>query len=106
MIKTVLLPGGLGYIGSHTIAEILDKYTMKIVVIDDFSNCREDITERLYKVIGEDKKPLIHIERGNILDIGFLERVFEQQRSEGTPIEGIIHFAAKKNANESVKKPF
>lgn len=51
-MKTILLPGGLGYIGSHTIAEILQKYKIKIIVIDDFSNCRKDIIERLHKTVG------------------------------------------------------
>lgn len=44
MIKTILLPGGLGYIGSHTIVELLEVYKLKIVVIDNYENCREDVT--------------------------------------------------------------
>lgn len=51
-MKTILLPGGLGYIGSHTIVEILEKYPMKIVIIDDYSNCQEDILDRLFQVLG------------------------------------------------------
>lgn len=39
-MKTLLLPGGLGYIGSHTIIEILQVRKTKIVVIDDYSNCQ------------------------------------------------------------------
>lgn len=47
-MKTVLLPGGLGYIGSHTIVEILHTRKTKIVVIDDYSNCQQDIIDRLF----------------------------------------------------------
>lgn len=48
---------------------------------------------------------MIHVKKGDILDTKFLERVFQEQVEEQTPIEGIIHFAAKKNANESVVEP-
>ena len=47
-MKTVLLPSGLGYIGSHTIVEILHTRKTKIVVIDDYSNCQQDIIDRLF----------------------------------------------------------
>ena len=46
-MNTVLLPGGLGYIGSHTIIELLKNYNMKIVVMDDYSNCQNDIVDRI-----------------------------------------------------------
>ena len=47
-MKTILLPGGLGYIGSHTIFEILSQFKMKIVILDDYSNCQKDIVERIF----------------------------------------------------------
>ena len=47
-MKTLLLPGGLGYIGSHTIVELLSSANYKIVVLDDYSNCRRDILQRLF----------------------------------------------------------
>lgn len=47
-MKTLLLPGGLGYIGSHTIVEILSIRKVKIVIIDDYSNCQQDIVDRLF----------------------------------------------------------
>ena len=50
-----------------------------------------------------EQRALIHVKEGNILDVSFLENVFEEQIKEGTPIDGIIHFAAKKNATESVE---
>jgi UDP-glucose 4-epimerase len=42
-MKTLLLPGGLGYIGTHTIIEILHQRKLKIVIIDDYSNCQSDV---------------------------------------------------------------
>lgn len=77
-MKTILLPGGLGYIGTHTIVEILEKHEMKIVVIDDYSNCQKDILDRLFEILGE-KKKFIVVKQGNILDLKFLTEVFEGQ---------------------------
>lgn len=47
-MKTLLLPGGLGYIGSHTIVEILNIRKIKLVVIDDYSNCQQDIVDKIF----------------------------------------------------------
>jgi UDP-glucose 4-epimerase len=53
-MKTLLLPGGFGYIGTHTIVEILKKTKVKIVVIDDYSNCQEDTEDRLFSLLTEE----------------------------------------------------
>jgi UDP-glucose 4-epimerase len=50
-METLLLTGGLGYIGSHTVVEILNQKIIKLIIIDDFSNCREDIIERLFQIL-------------------------------------------------------
>lgn len=47
-MKTLLLTGGLGYIGSHTIVEILKQKIIKLIVVDNFSNCQNDIIDRLF----------------------------------------------------------
>lgn len=104
-MKTLLLPGGLGYIGSHTIIEILQQRKTKIVIIDDYSNCQQDVTDRLFEILDPEHQGCIVVKKGNILDYSFVESVFQQQKDNGTPIEGIIHFAAKKNATESVLVP-
>lgn len=104
-MKTILLPGGLGYIGSHTLVEMLSVSDVKTIIIDDYSNCQEDILERIYSILPSDKVSHIHVRTGNILDAKFLQEVFLEQQEIGTPIEGVIHFAAKKNAPESVQFP-
>lgn len=50
-MQTLLLPGGLGYIGSHTIVEILSVKDTRIVIIDDYSNCQQDIIDRLFEIL-------------------------------------------------------
>lgn len=50
-MKTLLLTGGLGYVGSHTLIEILNQKIIKLIIIDDYSNCRKDIIERLFQIL-------------------------------------------------------
>lgn len=104
-MKTLLLPGGLGYIGSHIIVEILNVRKVKLVVIDDYSNCQQDIVDKLFEILTPEQQQSVHVKNGNILDYEFLEKVFQEQKDIGTPIEGIIHFAAKKSTIESVLMP-
>lgn len=85
-MKTVLLPGGLGYIGSHTIVEILQTRKTKIVVIDDYSNCQQDIIDRLFEILEPEQRTCVHVKKGNILDLEFVQKVFQEQKDEGTPI--------------------
>lgn len=56
MVKTILLPGGLGYIGSHTIVELLKLYKIKIVIADNWSNCQEDVLERIFKILSPEDR--------------------------------------------------
>ena len=76
-MQTLLLPGGLGYIGTHTIVEILAVRDTRIVIIDDYSNCQQDVINRLFEIIKPEQHSLIHVKLGNILNIPFLESVFQ-----------------------------
>jgi len=94
-MKTILLTGGLGYIGSHVAVELTAK-GYDIVLIDDLSNSELFVLDRLKELTGID----IQFEKGDIRDVGFLDKIFTTY-----PIDGIIHFAAKKAVGESVEKP-
>lgn len=91
----ILLTGGLGYIGSHVAVELADK-GFETVIIDDLSNSEFFVLNRLKELTGTD----ITFEQGDVRDIGFLERIFDEYS-----IDGVIHFAAKKAVGESVRKP-
>ncbi|RFC54283.1 UDP-glucose 4-epimerase GalE [Brumimicrobium aurantiacum] len=91
----MLVTGGAGYIGSHTVVTLIEKgYTP--IIIDDFRNANQDVIERLSKITGEE---IIYF---NVAcqDSFRLKGVFGQ-----FPIEGVIHFAADKAVGESVEKP-
>lgn len=56
-MKTILLPGGLGYIGSHTIVQILEQTPHRIVVVENFSNCFHDVVERILLALASNSHP-------------------------------------------------
>ena len=91
----ILVTGGLGYIGSHTVASLLEQ-GYEVLVIDDFSNSSIDVLEGIHNACG--KRPVF--EKLNLLDINGIKSIFEKYS-----IKGIIHFAAFKAVGESVEKP-
>ena len=91
----ILVTGGMGYIGSHTCVELLnDGY--EIVVIDDFSNSKPEVEDKIKTITGKDFK----FYEGDIRDRALLNKIFEENK-----IDAVMHFAGYKAVGESVKKP-
>ena len=91
----VLLTGGAGYIGSHTVVALLDAGYLP-VVLDNFSNSRPEVLERLKRLTGQ----TIICERGNALDAAFTESVLRRHNCAAA-----IHLAGFKAVGESVAQP-
>ena len=91
----ILLPGGAGFIGSHTAVELLDS-GYDIVIIDDFSNSNETAIENIKKITGKDFK----FYQIDYKDRSALEKVFEENK-----IDAVLNFAGFKAVGESVKEP-
>jgi UDP-glucose 4-epimerase len=91
----ILLPGGAGFIGSHTAVELLNK-GREIVIIDNFSNSTPKALEAIKKITGKDFK----FYEMDYLDREKLEKVFEENE-----IEAVMNFAGYKAVGESVQKP-
>lgn len=51
MINNLLVPGGLGFIGSHTIVELFQRTQVNIIIVDDMSNCFDDVLVRIKKIL-------------------------------------------------------
>lgn len=96
MIKKILVTGGTGYIGSHTVVELQESH-YDVVIVDDLSNSSVDVLESIEKITG--KKPAF--EKFDLSDRNKTDDFF--RRNPG--IEAIIHFAASKAVGESVEKP-
>ena len=96
MRRQVLVTGGTGYIGSHTVVE-LQAVGFEVIIIDDLSNSSADVVDNIEKISGI--RPVF--EEFNLLDLDRLETFFEKYNE----IEAIIHFAAFKAVGESVDKP-
>ena len=91
----VLLPGGVGFIGSHTAVELLNAGE-EIVIIDNFSNSKSQVLEAIRKITGKDFK----FYEMNYMDREKLEKVFKENE-----INAVMNFAGYKAVGESVKKP-
>ncbi len=95
-MKKVLVTGGLGYIGSHTIVELINS-GYEPVVLDDLSTSDREVKDRVEKIIGRE----ILFEEIDMCDKKALQGVFERHPDMG----GVIHFAAFLLVNESVDDP-
>ena len=93
----ILITGGAGYIGSHTIIEILENTNWEVISIDNYSSSSEKTYQRIEKITGK-KIKYYNIDLTNL---SLTEKVFE----ENAAIAGIIHFAAFKSVYESVENP-
>lgn len=92
----ILVTGGAGYIGSHTVVE-LQNAGYEVVVLDNLSNSSEKSLERVSKITG---KPVTFY-KADILDREALNEIFAKEQ-----IECVIHFAGLKAVGESVAKPW
>ncbi len=91
----VLVPGGAGYIGSHTVGELLNK-GKEVVIIDNFSNSKPEVLDKIKTITGKDFK----FYEMDYRDKEKLEKVFEEN-----DIEAVMNFAGYKAVGESVQKP-
>jgi UDP-glucose 4-epimerase len=94
-MSTLLVTGGAGYIGSHTIVEFLNA-GHDVVSIDNYGNSSPESLKRVQEITG---RPLTAVE-GDVRDASVLDRLFHDRA-----IDGVIHFAALKAVGESVARP-
>ena len=92
----ILVTGGAGYIGSHTVVELLQKGE-EVIVIDNFSNSKREALETIKSITGKEFK----FYELDYLNREALEKVFE----ENPQIDSVLNFAGFKAVGESVKKP-
>ena len=91
----ILVTGGLGYIGSHTCVELL-KNGERIVVMDNLSNSKIEMTEKIKEIAGKG----FAFYKADLLDKESMRKIFSENK-----IRAVVHFAGLKAVGESVEKP-
>ena len=91
----ILVTGGLGYIGSHTVVKLLEQ-NYDLVILDNLYNSDADVLNSIEKITS--KKPRFY--QTDLLNINGLEEIFMENN-----IDSVIHFAGYKAVGESVEKP-
>ena len=92
---SILVTGGTGYIGSHTVVELLNQ-NKEVIIIDNLCNSSKDVLEKIEKITGKKCK----FYEADIRDEKALEKIFNENK-----IESVIHFAGLKGVGESVEIP-
>lgn len=95
MNKKILVTGGIGYIGSHTVVELLNR-DYEVVVVDNLSNSKVSVVDRVKAITARD----FDFYKVDLLDKSNLESIFQKHK-----IDAVIHFAGFKAVGESVEKP-
>ena len=95
----VLVTGGAGFIGSHTVVELLES-GYDVVIVDDLSNSSEVAVDRVRQIVGEDASAHLTFYQANVLDRDAMNKIFDTHK-----IDRVIHFAGFKAVGESVSKP-
>ncbi|MFV0237497.1 MAG: UDP-glucose 4-epimerase GalE [Flavobacteriales bacterium] len=95
MKKKILVTGGLGYIGSHTVVELQEE-GFEVLIVDDLSNSEQNVLEKITSITGV-SPDFKNFDLKNQKQVKALFDEFD--------IEGVIHFAASKAVGESVEKP-
>jgi len=97
MPKQILVTGGLGYIGSHTVIELVQSgYT--VTIVDNLSNSRHGCLERIREIIGPDYRNRVRFANADICNTVSLAQIYGEW-------DACIHFAALKSVRESVRDP-
>ena len=92
---SILLTGGLGYIGSHTAVELLDR-NKDIIIVDNLSNSKIETVDKIKKITGKNFKFI----KADLKDMRATEKIFKKNK-----IDAVVHFAGFKAVGESVKIP-
>ncbi len=106
-MKTILVTGGAGFIGSHTCVELLSK-GLEICIIDSLINSSEKTISSIREIIKKESpesKCKLFFRKGDLKDKKFLLEVFNEFNNNKKKFDAVIHFAGLKSVEESAKNP-
>ncbi|MFA7144134.1 MAG: SDR family NAD(P)-dependent oxidoreductase, partial [Candidatus Izemoplasmatales bacterium] len=93
--KRILVTGGVGYIGSHTVVELLEN-GYEVIIVDNFVNSNPEVIKRIEKITNR----VVSFYQADLRCKNDIEPIFRENK-----IDAIIHFAGLKAVGESVEKP-
>jgi len=94
-MKTILVTGGLGFIGSHTVVELIQAGN-QVIILDNLVNSNISVLDKIEQIAGE--KPEFY--QNDVLDSKALNLIFKENK-----IDAVIHFAALKSVGQSIEEP-
>ena len=100
-MASLLITGGAGFIGSHTLLVLLDA-GHELVVLDNFANSSPIALDRVLELASPDAAGRLHRVEGDVRSAADLDRAFT---APAAPIRGVVHFAGRKAVRESVENP-
>ena len=106
-MSTILATGGLGFIGSHTCAVLLEQGA-NVLAIDSLENSSEKVFSQVKKILNFSTSKKIgkfYFIKGDIRNKDFLRNTFEKYKLSGQDINSVIHFAGLKAVSESIQNP-
>ncbi len=106
-METILVTGGLGFVGSHTCVKLLEN-NYNIVIVDSLINSSRDILDKIKEIFnlkGVKVNHKIQFIEGDLRDRFFLENVFNSYSKTDRPIKFVLHFAGLKSIYASIKMP-
>jgi UDP-glucose 4-epimerase len=95
-MNTILVTGGIGFIGSHTVSLLLKNNNTNVIVLDNLHNCNLNVLHNIRLITH--REPIFF--KGDIRDRTFLEEIFRAH-----PVDSVIHFAGLKSVSESQADP-
>lgn len=105
-MKTILITGGTGFVGSHTCLNFLE-HENRVILVDSNINSSISTLKRIKLIVGDkinlEKK--LFFKKGDIRDKEFLQKIFKDAYQSGYPIEAVVHFAGFKSVRESILEP-
>ena len=106
-MKTILVTGGTGFIGSHTCIPLLERGD-NIIILDSLINSSFETIENIKKIIKLNKNNqigTIDFVRGDIRDSSVIDNIFIRANKSGNKIDAVIHFAGLKSVSDSIEHP-
>ena len=106
-MQTILVTGGLGYIGSHTCISLITS-GYRFIIFDSLKSSSYQSLERISNFasqFGGDPNKIFSFIKGDVREAKLLDKIFKQEDKNKTPIKTVIHFAGLKSVSESYENP-